>query len=109
MTRATEKGLEYTLNQINTALGRPTKQFASKIGEPVVFSVGHFALSKDSSGWSLEEQSSVNGSVSVKASGMTTGEMSMFLRAFIQGIMTQKCNIPGLYSQACANEQMAVN
>lgn len=93
MTRVTKKVLQSQLLTINTVLERPVQQFASKIGEPVRFALGHISLQHDSSGYSIEETTSENGAVHVMGSGLTANEAYWILRGMISGIALRNRHI----------------
>jgi len=64
--------------------------FSSKVGEPTKFSVGHYNLDKNSTGWQLEEQMSESGGTTAHSGRLSTSDMALFLRAFLQGINAHK-------------------
>jgi hypothetical protein len=91
--RISRNTLETTLVRINAALGRPAEMFSSKVGEPTRFSVGHYNLDKNSTGWQLEEQMSESGGTIAHTGRLKTADMALFLRAFLQGIVSYKGNV----------------
>ena len=86
MLRATHYSLLARVYSLNDVLDRPIEQFASKVGEPTKFSVGHIALGHDSSGYNLEEQMSEAGAVEVIACGHTAHEMDVLITGIMKGI-----------------------
>jgi hypothetical protein len=80
--------------QINEALGRPVQMFASQVGEMVIFNAGHYELDKNAGGWALEEQVGNGGAVMYRSKRMPAATMSLFLQAYLSGIMAHKCNVP---------------
>lgn len=86
MARVTKKALQSQLLTLNMVLERPVDQFASKVGEPVRFAMGHIGLQHDSSGYTIEEVVSENGAVSTLGSGLTANEAYWILRGMITGV-----------------------
>jgi len=84
--RATHYTLVARVYGLNEVLDRPVEQFASKVGEPTKFSVGHLALGHDSAGYTLEEQVSEAGAVDTIACGYTAHEMDVLLTGMMRGI-----------------------
>lgn len=84
--RATHYTLMARVYALNEALDRSVHQFDSRIGEPCRFTVGHFNLTHDSFGYTLEEQVSEAGGVDVIASAYTAHEMDTFLIGMMRGI-----------------------
>jgi len=86
MSRVTKKTLQSQLYTLNMVLERPMEQFASKIGEPTRFNVGHICLLHDSSGYAVEEVVAENGAVHTLGSGMSANETYYLLRGMISGV-----------------------
>lgn len=86
MARVTKTILRSQLLTLNMMLERPLEQFASKIGEPTRFAIGHLSLQHDSSGYAIEETTSENGAVNILASGLTANEAYWILRGMVSGI-----------------------
>lgn len=81
MMRISRSTLDYTLAQINMALGRSTPATAP----------GSYVLDKDSTGWKLQEMLSSGGNYD-RSGRMKTADMALFLRAYLSGISAAKCN-----------------
>jgi hypothetical protein len=77
--------LELRISSLNMLLDRPMKQFSSAVGEPVCFSEGHIALAGDSNGYTLEEQTSPKGAVTVLCGPMSGKELMVAIESIIVG------------------------
>jgi hypothetical protein len=71
---------------LNIALDRPVEQFSSGTGEPTRFSVGHIHLDHNRNGYSLEEQTSEQGAVSVLTHRQSAKEINCTIDGMIKGI-----------------------
>jgi hypothetical protein len=91
--RATHYTLLARVYALNEVLGRSIHQFESKIGEPTRFTVGHFNLTHDSLGYTLEEQVSEAGGVDVVACNYTAHEMDVLIMGIMKGIVFRNIQI----------------
>lgn len=93
MARVTKKILKNQLDTINMLLERPVLPFASEVGEPVRFAVGHISLEHSLSGYSIEEICSENGAAHCIASGLTANEAYYILRGILHGITLRNAHL----------------
>lgn len=89
--RITRKQLDAQVAELNTVLGLPTKMFASKEGEfPTRYNIGHITLDKNSAGYQLEEQTSINGGTFNMTARLAAKDMSLFIHGMMRGIWLQR-------------------
>lgn len=93
MARSSRKGLESRLLTLNMILERPVNQFASKVGEPVRFAVGHIGLCHSSYGYSIEEVTSIHGAVHVLGSGLTLKDAETLVQGMLHGVTLRNAHI----------------
>ena len=89
--RITRKQLVAQVAELNKVLGLPAKMFASGVLElPVRYNIGHIALDKNSTGYSLEENTSSQGGVFAMTARLTAKDMSVFIHGMMRGIWLQR-------------------
>lgn len=97
MGRVTAKSLRYDLQTLNILLERPVEQFASKVGEPVRFNIGHLYLDHNAQGYSIEEQTSEKGGVHDMTGRMSASEMNIMIRGMMKGVGLRNAHIGELF------------
>lgn len=89
--RITKQALYSLVATLNEAFGRPTKMFASEVGEhPTRFSAGYITLDKNSAGYQLEEQLGEQGGVQVLTARLSGPEISLFMQGLMHGARLYK-------------------
>jgi hypothetical protein len=97
MKRITAKSLRFDLNTLNMLLERPVEQFASKVGEPVKFNIGHLYLDHNAQGYSIEEQTSEGGGVHDMTGRLSASEMHIMIRGMMKGVGLRNAHIGELF------------
>lgn len=93
MGRITAKSLRFDLYTLNVILDRPVQQFASKVGEPVKFSIGHLYLDHNAQGYSIEEQINEGGGVHDMTGRLSASGMELMIRGMMKGVGLRNAHI----------------
>lgn len=88
-----KQALNNAVYQINETLDRPTQMFASKVGEPTRFNIGHLNVDKNATGYQLEEQLSESGGTRGLTRRINAAQMIFALDGMILALSLKDENV----------------
>ena len=88
-----KQALNNAVYQINETLGCPTQMFASKVGEPTRFNIGHLNIDKNATGYQLEEQLSEGGGTQSLTGRLNAAQMIFVLSGMILALSIKDKNV----------------